>query len=178
MTKRLYILRHAKAMPGNGMSDAERPLAPRGEEDAKALGRAMKAKNYQPECAVCSPAQRTKQTLEGILTALKTPSTSYQDIIYDGTHNDIFSLIQRTDDQHNSLIVVGHNPMIHQLAASLADQDSSFYSRLTTGYKPGTLSVFDCDIDNWANLKFGVNKVADVLDHLDYNAPATPARWT
>ena len=62
--RQLLLLRHAKAVIGEGMDDFDRPLAPRGEQAAQAMGRYMAANGLVPDLVLCSPARRTTQTWE------------------------------------------------------------------------------------------------------------------
>lgn len=179
MTKRLLILRHAKAMPSEGLEDSKRPLAPKGLEDSEALGKVMQQhKGYQPDLALCSPSVRTRQTLDGVLKSLAPPSVQYLDAIYDGTRSDLFGAVQNAEEKYSNILLVGHNPGIHDFAATLADDASPLFNRLLAGYKPGTLTVLECPCETWPELQPGQNRLIDVLEPLDYNAPATPARWT
>lgn len=177
--RRLFILRHAQAMPADGHGDRERKLTPKGGLDAQALGQAMARKKYQPDFVLCSPAIRTKQTLEFVSESVKPVSTDFPKIIYEGISDDLLELVQNMGDQYQSVLLVGHNPAIHQFAASLAHEDTpTLMNRLAAGYAPATLTVLDVQAEEWADLKFGENKLIDFLEAIDYNAPATPARWT
>lgn len=177
--KRLYLLRHAQAAPSDGCADRERALSSAGLADAAALGRAMAKKSYAPDSAYCSPALRTQTTLEQLCAALSIPEITYEKSIYDGTCGDLFSLIHAIPDTVNSSLIVGHNPVIHELAGRLVDENAdTLMNRLAAGYKPGSLSVFECPVEEWGAIGFYQNRLIDFLEPLDYNAPATPARWT
>jgi len=179
--KTLYLLRHAKAEGGGSGGDKLRKLSEQGLADAAALGAIMRRKEYVPEYILCSPATRTKQTLEGVCKGgLSCPPADEPEALYNAATGVIFSLIQQVDDSHDSLLVVAHNPGIHDVAARLAAEESppSHLSRLFSGYKPGTLTVLECDIEKWPEINLASNMVKDILEPLDYNAPATPARWT
>src|SRR6056297_3405337 len=123
--KRLYILRHAKAMPAEGESDAERRLAPKGEQDAQSLGKIMSGKSYAPDLIYCSPARRTKETMEGLCQTLGEIKTKLEPKIYSASQGDLFTLIQNAEPSCETLILIGHNPAIHQLAATLATEDDT-----------------------------------------------------
>lgn len=177
--KRLLLLRHAQTMPSDGKGDKERKLTPQGLSDARALGQAMRQKRYQPDQVLCSPATRTRETLDAIMETISTVSTLYLPKIYEGGQDEIMDAIQNTDDETESLLIVAHNPSIHSLAVSLAKEDSpTLMNRLAAGYKPGTLTVLNCPCEKWIDLRPGRNALIDFLEPLDYNAPSTPARWT
>src|SRR5262245_28657886 len=64
-TKALYLLRHAKSDRSDPTAaDFDRPLAPRGRRDAPLLAAHMQDQGYHPALILCSPARRTRETLE------------------------------------------------------------------------------------------------------------------
>jgi phosphohistidine phosphatase len=176
--KRLYILRHAKAAAPDNVQDFERPLAPQGLEDAAALGKVMVKQSYLPDTVFCSTAIRTRETLD----ALGLPATAnitHIEKIYDATAGDLLKMIQNTDDSAQSILLVGHNPAIHELALRLSSEESglSLLQRLLQGYSPATLSVLDVPCKCWNDIQLGENFLINLLTPLDYNAPNRPTRW-
>ncbi len=162
--KRLYILRHAQTFPSSAQGDRERVLTPQGLEEARALGRTMKAQNLRPDYILCSPAQRTRQTLAQILNVTGDIAADYPKIIYEGGVNDLMKLIRGAGNEHAALLLVGHNPAIHQFAASLAQDDGNpLLNRLAIGYAPGTLTVLDVPRPRWADLQAGENRLVDLI---------------
>lgn len=176
--KRLYILRHAQALntPVGG-TDFDRALSPQGLEDSKALGMAMQKKSYAPKLALYSAAKRTTETFEN-LNIRGIDSIASEDI-YDANADRLMDMIHDCDGEHQSLILVGHNPAVQELAMRLASEDSSLSNlqRLMQGYKPGSLSVFDCPCLHWNDIQMAENILTDFLEPLDYNAPDRPTRW-
>lgn len=176
--KRLYLLRHAKAMNSEGGGDIERKLAPKGTQDALALGALMKSKDYQPTSIYCSPALRTKETLEAVIEGIGETKTQFEDKIYNSSRGNLFHLIQSADNACDALMIVAHNPGIHELAAMLAaEDDNGLINRLMSEFSPGTLCVFDCPKAAWSDIQPAENMIVDFLSPSDYNDPARPTRW-
>jgi len=178
--KRLFLLRHALALPAeSGCEDIKRALAPRGVEDAKALAGVMRLKGYRPDFALCSPATRTRQTLEPIEERIAPGDTACPMILYTGGAGDLLAQIQSVSPSYDQVLLVGHNPGIAQLAALLTGRGGeSLLQRLREGFKPGALAVFTSEGEDWAEIQPGGLELIDFMDPLDYNAPSTPARWT
>jgi phosphohistidine phosphatase len=175
--KRLLLLRHAQTMPSDGLHDKERKLTPIGILDARALGSVMARKKYQPDQVLCSPAARTRETLEGLMESLNTVSILYLLGLYEEGQDEMLETIRKADDDVNTLMIVAHNPSTHSLALALAQDDSSpFLNKLASGYKPGTLSVLQCPIEKWRDLNPRENVLADLLEPLDYNASSASLR--
>lgn len=170
--KKLFLLRHAETLPGDpGGSDRDRRLTPQGEEDAAALGRYMKQHHYIPDIVFCSPATRTQQTLECVLQSFDVKMVDYPGKIYDGSMNNLLMMIQSADDEFESLLLVGHNPVIHQLAAKMAAERSAAaqMNRLAAGYAPGTLCVYLCPRARWMDVQPGENVLTHLAAPGDYN---------
>ncbi len=161
--KKLFILRHALTFPASGLSDRERALTPEGIGDARNLGDAMKQKNYVPDFVFCSPVTRTRQTLENVLEALGTIETQFKPVIYEGGYPELVELVQGAPAAKNALLLVGHNPSIHQFAANMAGNgEAPLLNNLTAGYPPGTLTVLGIP-GEWRDLTPGENKLIDLI---------------
>ncbi|MDX6742553.1 SixA phosphatase family protein [Actinocorallia sp. A-T 12471] len=113
MNKKLLVLRHAKAEVGLGLADHERPLAERGLRDSAAMGAHLKREGLLPDLVLCSTALRTRQTLDGL--ALDAP-VEFTRGIYTGDGYDLLTLVQITPEEVGTLLIVGHNPAVHELA--------------------------------------------------------------
>ena len=161
--KRLYLLRHAQAASAFDHSDIERQLTPKGINDAKALGRTMQAKDYIPALTLCSPAARTKQTLEGLSDTLGALKVENPEHLYGAAPGDMLSLIQGTKNEYTSLLIVAHNPTIHHIAAMLCDENSEHYNNVNMQYAPCTMSVLDCNVEKWQHIQPGQNRLVDLI---------------
>jgi len=118
--RRLILLRHAKsAWPS--VPDHERPLAPRGRRDAPLAGRWLRDAGYLPDQVVCSTARRARQTWELVRDGLGTaPPERYDDDVYAATAADLLRLTRREPAAVGTLLLVGHNPGMQELALLLA----------------------------------------------------------
>lgn len=178
--KQLYILRHAQALSTEpGGTDKSRRLSPKGLADAKALGAVMFKQDMRPDLALCSPATRTRETLSAVLEGVgaETPA-DFPEVFYNAGADAYFAGIHGASDNVASLLVVGHNPGLHMLAAQLAKDDSgSLMNRLAGGYAPATLTVLECGAESWSDIRLYENRLMGVLETTEYNAPDRPTRW-
>lgn len=176
--KRLYVLRHAQALSSSDSGDKGRALSPQGLEDATALGQMMVRKHYRPGLILCSPATRTRQTLDCL--GLSGVETHFPERLYNGGYTAFMDVLEDVPDTVTSLLIIAHNPGIHDFAARLSSEDSpsSHIARLMQGFKPGALAALDCPIESWLDLNDETNLLADFQEPIDYNAPAGPTRWT
>lgn len=112
----LIVLRHAKAIAGLGLADIDRPLNDRGRRDSTATGEWLRENALLPDQVLCSTAVRTRETLERL--ALSSP-VAYESAIYDNDAGTLLSLIQQSGDDVGTLLLIGHNPSVHELIDDL-----------------------------------------------------------
>lgn len=152
----LVVMRHAKAEQ-DASTDAERPLSPRGHDDAAAAGRWLAAQGVQPDAALVSAAVRTRETFEGVAAAAgwSLEPTLEQGLYAAGTEAAI-DLVRLVGDEVRTLLVVGHNPTMGSLAMLLDDGtgDPDAAAVAVQGFPTSALAVFSYD-GSWADLAPG-----------------------
>jgi phosphohistidine phosphatase len=117
----LYLLRHAKSSWADPtLADRDRPLAPRGCRDAKRTGKHLRRLGIKPELVLCSPAARTRETLELLRPAVHTSSVTFAEELYAASADALLARIRLVPDAVASVMLVGHNPSLQQLALRLA----------------------------------------------------------
>ena len=82
--KQLFLLRHAKSSwDDSELADHDRPLAPRGRRAVKLIAEHLRREGVTPALVLCSSALRTRETLEGIASALgESISVQIEDELY------------------------------------------------------------------------------------------------
>jgi phosphohistidine phosphatase len=116
--KRLFLLRHAKSSWDDaGLADRDRPLAPRGRRATEVMARHLRDEKISPALVLCSSARRTRDTLEGV-----GPSgeVRIEDELYGATEAELLERLRRVPDAVESVMLIGHNPAIQELALGLA----------------------------------------------------------
>ena len=142
----LVVVRHAKAGHAPGLPDHERPLTPGGERDARAAGEEIR--RLAPALVLCSPSVRTRRTAE--LLDLDVPVEIERDI-YEAYPDDLLGVLRRTDAETASVVLVGHNPGVHELVTALTD------ARLD-GFPPGAYAVIELDVP-WEDAAPGTGRL-------------------
>lgn len=124
--KRLVLLRHAKSDYPLGVSDHDRPLAARGNREAPAAGAWLREHGVVPDYIVLSDAQRTRATCAWVISELgeKAPTPYMDSRIYGASSTRLCSIINETPDTVTTLLVIGHQPVLQELAMRLASADS------------------------------------------------------
>jgi len=135
--RELILLRHAHAEPANaGQADIDRPLSPEGLAEAEAAGRWLAEHNLVPDCVLCSPARRARETLEAVLGAVGYVDQRLDERIYEATPGTLAELADEHRDT-DRLLLVGHNPGMEHLAALMHSGQSGDYR----GMPPGGIVV-------------------------------------
>ena len=117
----LYLLRHAKSSWAEPtLADRERPLAPRGRRDAKRIAEHLRQIGCEPELVLCSTAVRTSETLELVRASLGTSTVMLEDELYGASWDHLLARIRLVPDAVASVMLIGHNPGMHELALALA----------------------------------------------------------
>jgi phosphohistidine phosphatase len=128
------------------MRDFDRPLDPSGIADASAMGIAMHARNYVPDLTLCSSAARARQTLEGIAAHADTGRTLFMDSLYSEDAAGYLKIIQESGSA-GSLLVIGHNPMLEDLAMAIsADGEDQARATLNTGFPTSGFAAIRFDL--------------------------------
>jgi phosphohistidine phosphatase len=154
---RLLVLRHAKSDWTGGFVDHERPLAKRGRRDAPAVGRWLRDRRLTPDLVLCSTARRAQETWELVESELGDGSaaTRFDDRVYGASADELAALAAETPEGVRTLLIVGHNPAIQQLALTLpGSADDAAKERARDGFGTATLAVLDVP-EPWQGLRFG-----------------------
>ena len=141
--RELILLRHAHAEPASaGQADLDRPLSAEGLAEAEAAGRWLGQQKLVPDCVLCSPARRARETLEAVLAAIGYVDQRIEPSIYEATPGTLIALADTHRDV-GRLMLVGHNPGFEQLTALMHSGQSSDYR----GMPPGGVAVLHVPAD-------------------------------
>lgn len=150
-------MRHAKAEEGAGKVDHDRELNARGRRDAAAAGVWLKEQGLVPDLVICSTAVRTRQTWEAACKGgAHTEFVEYRKSVYTGGADDTVQAIREDAGDMASVLVIGHNPTMAQLASLLSDGDGSqqAHEALGEGFVTSGLAVLKYSGD-WADIDWG-----------------------
>lgn len=123
--KTLYLLRHAKSSWGDpGLPDHERPLNARGRAAAEAIGRHLAGLTPPPEAVLASTARRVTETLDLLLPAagLTQLPLLRDGGLYLAEPATLLGRLRHAPPDAGSLLMVGHNPGMHDFAMRLAGE--------------------------------------------------------
>jgi phosphohistidine phosphatase len=177
------LLRHAKSDRPAGMADHDRPLNRRGRDEAPLVGTYLAHNGLVPDRVLCSTSERTRETWDLVAGSLadavapasasaavpsarpaktarkkasrspKRPPVDFDARLYAAEPQTILALLRETPPKVHSLLVVGHNPGIHEAALALiASGDVEARERLHEKFPTSALAVIDFALDEWTKL--------------------------
>jgi phosphohistidine phosphatase len=153
--KTLYLVRHAKSSwETEGQEDFERPLNSRGRSDAPEMGRRLYLKGVKPQLILCSAAFRTLATARILARELAYPSDSISVSfrIYQANAGKLLDLLAEQSNAHESVLLVGHNPGMHELSVYLSGSPIAEFPTCT-------VAAIAFEIDSWKDLKRNSGKL-------------------
>jgi len=153
---RLMLLRHAKSdWSQPGLGDRARPLNPRGRKAAPKVGAYMARHALVPDLVVTSTATRVRETLDLVLPAFKRPPKVKHDArVYEAESDALLDVLKETPFEIQSLLLVGHNPGLAELAELLiASGKTEARTRLAAKFPTAALAVIDFAGDDWGKLR-------------------------
>ena len=161
--RRLVVIRHAKSSYPDGVPDHDRPLAPRGVDDARATGAWLAAHVGTPDHVVVSTARRARGTWTLAAGPLEYIGAAEYDInspgplvidprVYEATPDTLMTVLREIPDRARCAFLVGHNPGCEDLVAMLAGSADPHAAKLIASKYP-TCGVAVIDFNGpWALL--------------------------
>jgi phosphohistidine phosphatase len=164
--RRLMLLRHAKtenhAPSGR---DQDRRLDDRGRRDAAEIGGWIGRHPPFPGLVLVSPAIRAHQTWQIAWEAMKglvpPPQVELLPELYGADPGQLLHSIRSVSAADpKRLLLVAHNPGMHELALALAGSgDAAARKALADNLPTSGLAVFDFAVDDWADVAFRRGKL-------------------
>ncbi len=137
----LTLLRHAKAEPADtAPDDIDRVLAEKGREDAPRMGRALAEAGAAPELALVSTARRTRETWDLVQPAFPAADVRILDSLYLADASTLMSEAERAGAER--VMVVAHNPGLHELASRLAFRNNTLEAKLRAKFPTAAAALF------------------------------------
>ncbi|MDB5653515.1 MAG: putative phosphohistidine phosphatase, SixA [Tardiphaga sp.] len=157
--RRLLLLRHAKTeIDAPSGRDFDRRLDDRGVVDAAAMGAWLNRHPPLPDLVCVSTAARARQTWALVAAELPDvkPLVTELDELYGAGPAELLATIRAAAvDDPQMLMIVGHNPGLHEVALGLIDGGDVGGRKAIAGNLPtGSIVVIDFAIEDWNDVAF------------------------
>lgn len=130
------------------MRDFDRSLEPVGLSDASDVGHDMAERGWIPNLVLCSTAARARQTWDAVAAELPSPPhLTHVEDLYGEDAAGYVRIIQASGAE-GSLMLVGHNPMLEDVALVLAAPGDEVAEQIRrSGFPTAGLVIIDFDED-------------------------------
>ena len=157
--KTLLLLRHAKSDWGDpAREDFDRPLNARGRKAARRMAGHIAHRGLGPDLVWCSTAARARETWALMAPALASGiGAAWRDDLYLATAAELLAIARGAPDRAARLMLIAHNPGLHDLALSLArtSRDAGELDVLRAGLPTAALAIVAFDAEGWAGIADG-----------------------
>lgn len=163
------LARHAKSSWGDvNLSDHDRPLNRRGRDAAPRVGRALSEAGFVPDLVYSSTSARTRETWELLGPAFsRQPEVEFHRKLYLASPRTVLDIIASAPEEVGTLLVLGHNPSTHALAAFLSRTGHpNRIDRLRYKFPTGAVAVIELEGAGWADAEDGGELLDFVLPRL------------
>lgn len=180
--RHLIAVRHAKSSwSDHSAPDHDRPLNARGRRAAPAVAEALREAGHVPDLVHSSTSARTRETWKLMVPAFadergpayadqplpavaREPEARFHAELYLASIEAILEIVAATPPEVETLMVLGHNPSIFQLASGLSRRgDEDDRRTLSRGMPTGTAAVVALDGDGWIDAARGGELVKLIL---------------
>ncbi|MBV8131169.1 MAG: histidine phosphatase family protein [Alphaproteobacteria bacterium] len=150
---KLHLLRHAKSSWKKEVEDHQRRLNRRGREAARQVGRHFPATAGALDLVLCSSALRARETMDLFLAGLTIrPRSKVEDELYAASQEQLMGRLRQLPEDDINVLLIGHNPGLHELAVTLADSSSPCFPELASGKFPTAARATFRVGDSWSRL--------------------------
>jgi phosphohistidine phosphatase len=149
--RHLILLRHAKTESVSAAGDdLSRGLTERGRRDAALMARALAKAGLSPDHVLLSPARRAAETWDEMVDAFPDARAAIANGLYLAGVEQLQAAVDaaQADPAIKALMIVGHNPGLHEFAISLLDQRRAAnpdQERLLSSFPTTSAAVFAFD---------------------------------
>ena len=154
----IHLLRHAESSRDDpDHKDFDRPLTEAGKGALEKMREYIAFAEIAPDLVVCSPAKRTRQTLEHALPDLSDGSrVRFARGLYGVGLRGLMNRLRAVPRDLTSVMLIGHNPGLQALAVELAGGgDEMALKRMRKGFPPGALATLVLQPRDWAQIGRG-----------------------
>lgn len=149
--KRLILMRHAKTETWTeGLDDFGRALTDRGHEDAARMAQELVEMGWSPERILVSTARRARETCSDVARIFVDEKVRPMEALYLAGVRGIHEVVQQNDGA-GTLMVIGHNPGLHDFALSLFHEGGTIEHpqaiRLAEKFPTACAALFEADED-------------------------------
>ena len=175
--KTLTLLRHAKSGWDDPVArDFDRPLNARGRRAAMTMGRHLRELGLTFDAVIASPAVRVTETIAEVERGLaRALSPTWDRRLYLASAATLLDMVHEGDAGAESLLLIGHNPGLEELAMLLVPDDAGgLRDAVEEKYPTATLAEITLDADDWSAVAAGRGRLTRFVRPRDVDPALGP----
>ncbi len=175
--KTLTLLRHAKSgWDDPALRDVDRPLNARGRRAAVTMGRHVRDLGLRFDRVIASPAVRVVQTVAEVERGLgRALSPEWDRRLYLASAATLLDVVHEGDAATDSLLLIGHNPGLEELALLLVPDDAgALRDAVEEKYPTATIAEITFDADDWRAVAPGAGRLTRFVRPRDVDPDLGP----
>ena len=151
------------------------------------MGRWLRAADHMPDQVLCSTARRARETWQLAAAGLEAdPPVEFADGVYEASAERLLDLIRRARPAVATLLVVGHDPSLPELAVMLAAfpgrrlsdaASAAALERMRAKFPTAAVAVLEFNA-KWDQLAPAAARLSCFVTPRDLAAPGKPGRPT
>jgi phosphohistidine phosphatase len=175
--KTLTLLRHAKSGWDDPVArDFDRPLNPKGQRAAQAMGRHMKAQGLEFDAVIASPAVRVVETLEQVALGYGSElAPAWDQRVYLASAQTLLDLVHELPDAAGTALLVGHNPGLEELVLGLA-AGGDLRGDVEAKFPTASLAELHFQVERWSDIQPGNGELVRFTRPRDLDPSLGPDR--
>ncbi|UYY76350.1 SixA phosphatase family protein [Sphingomonas sp. R1] len=152
--KTLLVLRHAKSGWDDPVArDFDRPLNPKGQRAAVAMGRYLRDQGLRFDHAIASPAVRVKETLGHVSHGYGAAiAPEWDQKLYLASVPTLLDAIEELPDAAEVVLLSGHNPGLEDLVLDRVTADGPLREEVARKFPTATLAELRFDVASWRDV--------------------------
>lgn len=153
----LHLIRHAKSSwQQPQLADHQRPLNNRGLRSCVTMGTTLSHLNIHVSVCFVSSAKRAQQTYQGLKHGFAHDSVMVTDELYTFSVNKLEQFIKQISDQHQAVIIIGHNP-------AFCDLINYSDSHANTHFPTCGLASLQLPVPSWQNYQHTTSQLIRLI---------------
>jgi phosphohistidine phosphatase len=125
------------------------------------MGEWMRKAGLKPDLILCSDAKRARETWAELAETLRSAApVLFERGLYMASGKALLHRLQRLAGSVGSVLVIGHNPGLEEVARMLADGTGEALERLQQKFPTAALARLDFAVEDWNKLRPGSGRLA------------------
>jgi phosphohistidine phosphatase len=176
--KTLTLLRHAKSGWDDPVArDFDRPLNPKGQRAAVAVGKNMRALGLSFDTVIASPAVRVTETLEHVVQGYGSDlAPRWDQRIYLASVPTLLDLVHELPDAADTALLVGHNPGLEELVLDLVPDGVPLRDDVEIKFPTAALAEMRFEVKSWKEVDLGKGTLVRFVRPRDLDPSLGPDR--